>query len=328
LAANHHLPRQWTFFIPSFLIFALWLGEGLGAIWIGLERTSLGRSRWGLALAVVFVVGTVALALTPIQERCRSFRDAHLGSGVLDVWRQALKQGRMGDRLGKAIAGVEQDAVIVGDWEQATPLWYFQQVEGLRPDVEIVYPVERLEEAGASGRPLYIARNHPALTDRWHPSSSGPLIALHPDPLSEVPPGSSPLAIQFGDVFELIGYTYGEAEFLPATVVPLTLHWRARQAPSHDYSVSLRLLDKAGHEVYKVDSQHPVLGTYPTSLWTAGEVVSDYYEIQLSGDLPPGTYHWGVILYRALPDGGWENLKVAGTDSEMAVGGTVQVRER
>jgi hypothetical protein len=78
----------------------------------------------------------------------------------------------------------------------------------------------------------------------------------------------------------------------------------------------------------KVDSQHPVLGTFPTSLWMAGEVVSDYYEIQLPANLPPGTYRWSVVLYRTLPDGGWENLKVAGTDDEMASGGTLEVRDR
>jgi hypothetical protein len=35
-----------------------------------------------------------------------------------------------------------------------------------------------------------------------------------------------------------------------------------------------------------------------------------------------------VILYRTLPEGGWENLKVAGGEGEVAVGGTIQVQER
>jgi hypothetical protein len=129
-------------------------------------------------------------------------------------------------------------------------------------------------------------------------------------------------------MFELAGVTAGATSTYPGTVVPLTLYWRAIQAPAHDYSISLRLFDAGGQEVFKVDSQHPVLGTYPTSRWTAGEVVGDYYEIQLPADLAPGTYQWGVILYRALPDGGWENLKVDGGEGEIAFGGTVEVRER
>jgi hypothetical protein len=234
----------------------------------------------------------------------------------------------MGERMGSAIALVEQDAVIVADWEQATPLWYYQQVEGLRPDVDIVYPVERLNEAAASGRPLYISRNHPGLAERWSPSSTGPLIALHPEPMRELPAEMVPLNLRLDDTFELAGYGYGQADFYPATVVPLTLYWRALEDPAHDYSVSLRLMDQTGKVVAQVDSQHPVLGTFPTSQWSAGEVVGDYYEVELPGDLPPGPYRWGVILYRPLPEGGWESLKVKGTENEMAQGGEFEVHKR
>jgi hypothetical protein len=328
LAANHHLPRQWTFFIPSFIIFTLWIGEALGVVWMGVERV---RSKWvraGIALAVILAVVMLALPLASFRQRYHLYREIHLGAGMLDVWRQQLKQGYMGERMGQAIAGVEQDAVIVSDWEQATPLWYYQRVEGWRPDVGIVYPFERLEEAAASGRPLYVTRNHPELAGRWHLSSSGPLIALRSEPASELPPGATPLGIRLGDAFELAGVAYGGTGYRPGSVVPLTIYWQALSAPAHDYSVSLRLFDAAGQEVFKQDSQHPVLGTYPTSQWAAGEVAGDYYEIQLPPDLAPGAYQWGAILYRILPEGGWENLKVAGGEGEVAVGGTIEVQER
>lgn len=328
LAANHHLPRQWTFFIPSFIIFTLWLGEALGAVWAGFERLRFRLGRGSALLMLALALLMLALPLVPFRDRFDLYRAAHHGAGVLDGWRQALKQGLMGERIGRSIAAVEQDAVIVSDWEQATPLWYYQQVEGWRSDVQIVYPVERLDMAAAAGRPLYIARNHPGLTERWHPSSSGPLIWLRPEPTSGFPDESVPLGLQLGDSFELAGFAYGESDFYPSSVVPLTLYWQALRAPAHDYSISLRLFDGAGQEVFKVDSQHPVLGTYPTSMWTAGEIVGDYYEMQLPGDLPPGTYQWGVILYQALPEGGWENLEVAGTGGEVALGGTFQVQER
>jgi hypothetical protein len=328
LAANHHLPRQWTFFIPSFLIFALWIGEGLGRIGAAFKRSSLAGTRGGATLAAVLAVLVFALPLAPFPARYRGFRDAHFGAGTLDLWRQALKQGRMGDRLGMAIGDVAQNALIVGDWEQATPLWYYQQVEGLRPDVQILYPIERLDEAAASGRPVYVTRNYPGLADRWHPSSCGALIALQPEPALDPPAGISSLHVQLGESFELVGFTYGDAEFYPTTVVPVTLIWRVLKVPIHDFSVSLRLFDSAGGVIDRVDSQNPVLGTFPTSLWTEGAYVSDYYEIQLPANLPPGTYRWGVVLYRTLPDGGWENLKVASTDDEMASGGTLEVRGR
>ncbi len=340
LAANHHVPRHWVYFIPSFVIFALWVGEALAALWQGLERLEprVGHA-FSVTASVLLVLATLAWPLIPFPGRYRPLRDAHHGVGVLDVWRQTLKRGHMGDRVGRAIANVEPEAIVLCDWEQATPLWYYQQVEGLRPDVEIVYPVERLDEAAASGRPLYVARAHAGLAERWHPSCSDSLIHLREVPGFELPTEGMPLGVRLGP-FELAGYTIGAAPdaerssdawrplFYPGEVVPLTLHWRAIEAPEHDYSVSVRLFDGGGGQVYQVDGQHPVLGTYPTSLWTAGEGVSDYYELQVPPRTTPGVYRWGVILYRALPEGGWESLKVEGTGEEMAMGGTVEVRPR
>ena len=324
LAANHHVPRHWVYFIPSFLIFALWIGEGGEAV-AGAAGRLLPRLP---ILRPLMLAAAIVAVLAPMPARYDAFRTAHEDAGTLDIWRQTLKQGRMAERIGQAIAAVDHDAIILCDWEQATPLWYYQQVEGWRPDVQVIYPVERLAEAAATGRPLYLARTAPGLADAWHPSNAGPLIALQPAPNSELPEGISPIGLRLGNAFELAGCRAEGTQFRPPAVVPLTLYWRALEAPGHDYSVSLRFLDGAGQELLRVDSQHPVLGTYPTSRWTAGEVVGDYYEIQLPADLAAGTYHWGVILYRTLPDGGWENLEVAGTGQELALGGSIEVLPR
>ncbi len=309
LAANHHVPRHWVYFIPSFLIYALWVGEGAGGLWrAGSALLSRGPGRVGArwpawALQAVVAVLLLAWPWLPFQERYEPLRASHLGAGVLDPWRQTLKTGHMGDRVGRAIAGVASNAVIVCDWEQATALWVYQQVEGLRPDVSIVYPIERLEEAASRGLPLYVARAEAGLADRWYPSCSDSLITLYDNPANELPTDIEPLSIRLGNTLELAGYSYGVpaggrlaagqvAVFRPGTVVSLTLHWRTLQAPAHDYSVSLRVYDEAGTQVYQVDSQHPVLGTNPTSRWAVGQVVSDYYEIQLDRDLAPGSYRW------------------------------------
>ena len=343
LAANHHVPRHWVYFIPSFLIYALWVGEGAGALWsagAALLSRAPARPAWrrpARALQAVLAVLLLAWPWRPFPERYAPLRASHLGAGVLDPWRQTLKTGHMGDRVGGAIAGVASNAVIVCDWEQATALWVYQQVERLRPDVSIVYPIERLGEAASRGRPLYVARAEAGLADHWYPSCSDALIALHDNPTDQLPADIQPLSIQLGGTFELAGYRYGApdgsraplgdgAAFRPGSVVPLTLHWRALQPPAHDYSVSLRLYDGTGTQVYQVDSQHPVLGTYPTSRWAARQVVSDYAEIQLDRDLPPGSYRWGVTLYRALPEGGWESLKVDRTGEEIAFGGSFEVQ--
>ncbi|MGQ9600092.1 MAG: protein O-mannosyl-transferase family [Anaerolineae bacterium] len=328
LAANYHVPRHWVFFLPSFVIVALWIGEGAGRLRAGLKTLDRLGKRARFVLSGVFTIALLTIPCIAFSQQYPIFRESHLGAGVLDPWRQVLKDGYAAERLGQAIVDVAPQAIIVCDWEQSTPLWYYQQVEGWRPDVEIVYPMERLEEMATTGRPLYLARTHPGLADRWHPTNCGPLIALQPEPAFDLPPDITPLQIQLGDLFELAGFDSAQTVFYPSTVVPLTLYWRALRPPPDDYSVSLRLVDSAGQVVAQVDSQHPVLGTYPTSRWAAGEIVADYYEVQLPGDLSPGTYWWGVILYRMAPEGGWENLQVKGSEIEMAIGGSFEVRRR
>jgi len=35
-----------------------------------------------------------------------------------------------------------------------------------------------------------------------------------------------------------------------------------------------------------------------------------------------------VVVYRALHEGGWESLRVDGTDDEIAMGGLIEVQKR
>lgn len=326
LAANYHVPRVHVFFLPSQIIYAIWIGCGLGVIWREIERWTTGRSRW-LILTTLGVVATVMLLwpLLTLPARYRPLRESHLGAGVLDSWRQTLKSGQMADRLGRAIEDVIPQAVIVSDWEQATPLWYVQQIDGLRPDVQIVYPIERLDEAATWGRPLYLARTVDGVAKRWHPSSVGPLVALQERPTFTLPQNGLQVGLNFSDTIELTMARYETSTLRPGQVVPVTLYWRALQKPSLDYAVSLRLLDEAGETIYQIDNHHPVLGMAPTSHWESGEVIGDYYEIQIPPELTSGIYRWGVLLYHSLPDGRWENLKIIGADSDLGIGGNIQI---
>jgi hypothetical protein len=199
---------------------------------------------------------------------------------------------------------------VVSDWEQATILWYFQLVEGYRPDMSVIYPVERLDEALAMGRPVYLSRTLAGIGDRYPLTMAGPLIALLPAPEKVVPPDAISANLVFSDTLELAAFRY-EAD-IPARggILPVTFYWRVLSQPTVDYSVGIRLLDADGNELWKEDSQHPVLGSYPTHLWSPGQVVADYYEVPLDRTLPAGAYRLALILYTRTADGGFVNLRV------------------
>ena len=316
LSLNYDVPRRWVFFLPSFILFTFWIAMGMAFLLELLERFLRGRGNINSGKVLL----ALALATIPallFRSNYPYFREQHLDGTTLDIWRQELKQGHAGERLGLALNLVEPNAIIVCDWEQATIFWYMQQVEGLRKDVLIKYPVESLdqlaEKAREEGRPLYLARALPGIAHRWHPVNVGPLIRLKEKPDHELPSGIRGVKANFGNEVELAGFSYGEASFRPGSVIPLTIYWRALTSIRSDYSISIRLFNEKGQEILKFDSQHPVLGTYPTSFWQQGEVVSDYYEIPLPRSLPGGRYRWGLLVYRVLADGGWENLKVIGS---------------
>jgi hypothetical protein len=148
----------------------------------------------------------------------------------------------------------------------------------------------------------------------------GPLIYLQTSPQFQAPSNLIPLNANFEDELELIGYhtKIWPQDPLPALpplrgemeggegVLQLILYWRAPHKLTWDYALSLRLLDPAGQELYKKDAAHPVLSSYPTTLWTPGEVVGDYYELPLPPAPGPLTLH--LLPYRTEGPDQWHNL--------------------
>src|SRR5262249_6132340 len=159
-----------------------------------------------------------------------------------DAWRQDLQRSPVAERFGRLSMDLAaQNAIIVCDWEQATVLWYFQRVEGLRPDLTIRYPIERLDEtlaeARTTGQTVYITRTLPGVESRGVTSSVGPLIQVYPSP--QVSPVRSDSGIHLEN-----GLTFVRLEPHPrgprlGTVLPFTVYWRADAKIPEAYAVSV-----------------------------------------------------------------------------------------
>ena len=91
------------------------------------------------------------------------------------------------------------------------------------------------------------------------------------------------------DGISLTGYTLTPA----GAELRVTLFWKARAAPRADYSTFVHVVNGAGSIVAQADAQ-PVAGTYPTSIWSAGEIVVDTIPVPVSS----GDYQVYVGLYR------------------------------
>ncbi len=319
LASSYEVPRQWVFFLPSFMLFVLWIGEGL--VWLSSTAISLGT--WspplGYGLTGVVLASCILLAPLTFWRNYPTFRERHLDGGSLDIWRQDLKSGYLAQRFAEnSLPLVEPDSIIVADWEQSTPLWYSQQVEKRRPDVTVIYPIDRWPEALATGRPTYLARTLPGIGEPYHVTALGALVRVADKPNIQLPVGIFPKEINWENKIELLGYQFYQTAFSIGYVWPVSLYLRAIEPLKADYSISLRLVAKDGKQVWAEDRQHFVLGMYPTTRWVPGAIVGDYFEVPFPRSVPAGRYDLRAVLYHSTSDGNWHNLTIAGSASDVA----------
>ncbi len=342
LAANwRDNDRPFTYFLPSFILLVYAYAHGLNILWNWAEqRLTFSFARQKLILSsAVGIVGALVIALQWNYAYPIRARDADYGY-PLGIWRTTIKTGDMGERLASGMDDLPPNAVLLTEWEPATILWYYQKVEGIRPDITIKYPVERyLPIYEATGRPLCISHHVRVneLSERiYHPTAYDALICLQDQPtiinsLDELPPrvirlGKSLSTPEGIPQLMLAGYWVDEATYEQGSYQPLVLSWWALDDLDVDYSISVRVYREDWTQIWQNDIQHPVSGMYPTSQWVKNELVHDYHELAIPPEMPVGNYFWAVIVYRQLPDGTILNLRHE-TDGEVIFGSTFQVVE-
>lgn len=100
---------------------------------------------------------------------------------------------------------------------------------------------------------------------------------------------------RFGQEIALVSYD------VPSTAMPdqpltITLYWQALTTPTNDYSVFIHLINSDDKIIAQQDGP-PMRGDYPTSLWSAPEIVVDTHEVRLPATLMPGDYRVRLGLY-------------------------------
>lgn len=277
-----------VFFIPLFLLWACFLGGGLALLWQGVvalwERfSSLKRSGY----AAFLILGGLWLL--------------YLWGGNYDLVNLSEKWEAHDYGIDILSLPVEEDAVIVGILGEMTLLRYFQETEGLRPEIttlaadEEAARLETVEQQLAAGHAVYLTRPLPGAEEWWHLSALGSLIRVRERPAKM---GVSPQVdsnISFGDGLLLLGYDSTLRESHSRMWVRVNLYWQAL-AETEEFWVSLRLVDSAGRLAGQVDSA-PVREAYPTNAWQPGETIVDSYDLPLLVGVPPGEYSLGVVLY-------------------------------
>lgn len=145
---NYRAVDKHTMFLPSYVIWGLWVAWGCQAL---VEWTD---SAWRPALrAFLFAIVAVALLVNFPRADVSWDRRAY-------------------ENAAEMLAAAESDALILGDWGYAAPIAYLQLTEGRRPDVKVINQFfisledtrQVVRQALQSSRPVYVVSVEPNLT--------------------------------------------------------------------------------------------------------------------------------------------------------------------
>jgi len=309
----YYVPDISVFLLPAHLILALWIGVG-----IALAAEFLSR-RHGMGAAVVLA------ALLPLRLIWTNY-------AALD---QSREQGRIAWGRYVLDLPLAPGSTILADIDKFAPLYYLQQIEGLRPDLDLLLFHQEssyhaaLAERLAGGQTVYLARYLPNLGG-LPMRSMGPLVEVG---AAGVGQAGEPMA-RFGGRIALLGVNL-TADPFGRRMHHLTLRWLAEEPVADDLLVRVRLLDAGGVARWASDGVRPVGGLYPSNAWPAsnaadggqaGETypIDDYHAVEPPLWLPTGTYRVEVGLFPRFDDVG---LGVDGGDEVWFSIGSVTVTQ-
>lgn len=224
ITATYRAPQTVEYMLPAYVPAALLLASGVG-LWT--SPRELPRQRRSVLYRLQYLFLGLLLVVTLGQTAQNYDSYAWLGA----------------DETARTYAAtlLEQappDSLLLAGWHWATPLWYLQQVEGQRPDVEVeyVFPTgeaygetwaRRIREGYEAGRPVIATHYDPAHFGGLPPATPlGDAYLYHQEPISELPATFEPLNVILGEQIELLGYQVAEPDVAPTRKTTLLLAWR------------------------------------------------------------------------------------------------------
>ncbi len=197
-AFSYQVGDQYVFYLPSYLVFAIWIALGTDSVLIHLSRKKISQGVYTAITISLIILALVAPALTyrvtpKIMEQTGiSFREGRYVPGpnsrYFVLW--PPKNGYYDARnyAEAALSNAPANALLLADPLLATPVVYLQQVEGLRQDVTVRFCCWDIAQvlSEANGRPLALADVSPEIypVDKlqldYQLTVSGPIYVLTP----------------------------------------------------------------------------------------------------------------------------------------------------
>ena len=302
---NYYVPDLDVFILPAQLMVGLFWAAGLTALLALAEWLTRNQP---IALTRALSVGLVITTVIPALLL------------FVDNWPrvdQSGDDGLLGWGSGVLAMPLDQNAAILADSEKIAPLYYLQQAEGVRPDLNImVLPDEaayrqELTAQLAAGQTVYLARYLPGLQGSYHLRSVGPLVEVATVAKTAVPATATPASLTFNDV-ALVGFQVEPVAAVDERATAVTLYWQALtdSPPPHHIYVRWQS-DTTTSPPIPATGQYPVDNMYPANAWKGSEIVVDYHLLPqpVSPQLQPVSVQVAVApAFTAAVDLDWQTV--------------------
>ncbi|MCA9946315.1 MAG: DUF2723 domain-containing protein, partial [Anaerolineales bacterium] len=268
---NYYVPDLAVFLIPAQLVVGLFWASGVTAV---LQFITHRLNHENKLLAPLVRTAVLLLLLLPtllLAVHNRTRLDSSEADGRT-AWGTAVLQQPLAP-----------NAAILADSDKFPPLYYLQQAEGLRPDLDIiVLPDEaayraELDTRLAAGQTVYLARYLPGLAGVYYLRAAGPLTEVSSEPLRERPSTVDPVQIDFGPL-QLVGVGLEPEDPGDPTATAATLVWQTAAPIPETLHIFVRWVgDSFVGDPDVATGQHAVHNNYPTVAWRPGELVLDWH---------------------------------------------------
>ncbi len=264
------------YFSGAYLVMVLFFAAALG--WILNTLRARVHQENGFRERVLYYAAILYFAFFPLTALIFNFPKMDQSTNTKY---EAYARSVLNDNLAP-------NAVLIAPWEIATPIRYFQYVEGARPDVLTIHesPVrpqyqKLFDAAQRLKRPFYYAQFSPEDKNSDEPRT----IQAIAFPLAQEPTAQNKLDVNLNDAVRVIGYDWIQT----GNVARLALYYRVAKPTRIEYVVEVEVGDPQD-ETRGYWSRHPVSEYHPTYFWRAGEFYRDVYDVVLDHDAPNGEY--------------------------------------
>ncbi|HET7088429.1 MAG TPA: DUF2723 domain-containing protein [Anaerolineae bacterium] len=277
----YRAPQTVEYLMPAYVLFAILIGCSVGQV-LTTETRTLGAQRFSLWFNLVLFVMALIAGLARGLDNLPSY-DWLSRNGDTRAYAESL------------LEDAPPDAIILSNWHWANPMWYLQQVERLRADVDVVYVYPRgeplaitwlkeIDSSVTTGRPvivdMYFHEEFLASPYFFEPISQEAFL-VRQSYLSNLPQGYTPYEAEFGGKFKLLGFRLLDERTTPGEPYMVNLAWRVESQPERDYSFFVHLVDSSGRVVGQADR------TLPTMRYKPGDVIVErFFVAPLPGVLP------------------------------------------